>query len=380
MAPHAPRRSDAPRRSRGAPRGRWSMSGIMNVSAVVPTKDRPALLAETVRALLAQTVVLDELIVVDQSATDAGRRAVQALVDAAPAPRRPALVYVWDRTINGAAAARNAGLDRARGAIVIFCDDDVAPEPVVVERLLAHYARVPDLAGLAGARAPPHLPARAVPRRAPAHLLVLASLSRRRARARADVHRRSHVVPPRRARRAAPRRALPGGLRRRGHRPVLVARRPRRPSRHRHRRTHRAQQGAAAREAAGGSAAHLLGLPLRQARAQDARDAPGLRLVHDGRGAERAPRDGTHPLVGAAQVGVGGCAGRAQRLRGLDVPGPARPRVLTPGGVARYCGAGRRRLSARKPGGSGSIGGSTPRRSEERRVGKECRYRWSPYH
>ncbi|PYM88542.1 MAG: glycosyltransferase, partial [Candidatus Rokuibacteriota bacterium] len=37
----------------------------MNVSAVVPTKDRPALLAETVRALLAQTVVLDELIVVD---------------------------------------------------------------------------------------------------------------------------------------------------------------------------------------------------------------------------------------------------------------------------------------------------------------------------
>ncbi|PYM80066.1 MAG: hypothetical protein DME13_23995, partial [Candidatus Rokuibacteriota bacterium] len=36
-----------------------------------------------------------------------------------------------------------------RGAIVIFCDDDVAPEPVVVERLLAHYARVPDLAGLA---------------------------------------------------------------------------------------------------------------------------------------------------------------------------------------------------------------------------------------
>ena len=125
------------------------MSGIMNVSAVVPTKDRAALLAETVRALLAQTVVLDELIVVDQSATDAGRRAVQALVNAAPAPRRPALVYVWDRTINGAAAARNAGLDRARGAIVIFCDDDVAPEPVVVERLLAHYARVPDLAGLA---------------------------------------------------------------------------------------------------------------------------------------------------------------------------------------------------------------------------------------
>ena len=26
------------------------------------------------------------------------------------------------------------------------------------------------------------------------------------------------------------------------------------------------------------------------------------------------------------------------------------------------------------------LGGSTRRRSEERRVGKECRSRWSPYH
>ncbi len=121
----------------------------MTVSAVLPTKDRPALLTETVRALLAQTVVPDEMIVVDQSATDEGRRAVTALVAAAPAATRPALVYVWDRAINGAAAARNAGLDRARGEIVVFCDDDVVPEPVVIERLLAHYTRLPGLAGLA---------------------------------------------------------------------------------------------------------------------------------------------------------------------------------------------------------------------------------------
>jgi len=121
----------------------------MKVSAVIPTKDRAALLAETVRTLLAQTVAPEELIVVDQSATDEGRRAVSALVQAVPIARRPGLVYVWDRAINGAAAARNAGLDLAHGEIVVFCDDDVAPEPVVVERLVGHYARVPDLAGLA---------------------------------------------------------------------------------------------------------------------------------------------------------------------------------------------------------------------------------------
>src|SRR5205814_7343485 len=48
-----------------------------------------------------------------------------------------------------AAAARNAGLDRARGEIVVFCDDDVWPEPAVLERLLAHYGRVPGVTGLA---------------------------------------------------------------------------------------------------------------------------------------------------------------------------------------------------------------------------------------
>lgn len=121
----------------------------MTVSVIVPTKDRAALLAQTVRALLAQTAALDELIVVDQSITDEGRRTITALVEAAPSATRPALVYLWDRSISGAAAARNAGLDRAHGEIVVFCDDDVVPEPTVIERLLSHYARVPELAGLA---------------------------------------------------------------------------------------------------------------------------------------------------------------------------------------------------------------------------------------
>jgi glycosyltransferase involved in cell wall biosynthesis len=47
----------------------------VTVSAVLPTKNRAVLLAETVRALLAQTVVPEEIVIVDQSATDDGRRA-----------------------------------------------------------------------------------------------------------------------------------------------------------------------------------------------------------------------------------------------------------------------------------------------------------------
>ncbi|HXH81441.1 MAG TPA: glycosyltransferase, partial [Candidatus Tectomicrobia bacterium] len=81
--------------------------------------------------------------------TDAGRRAVRELVAAAPSTRRPRLVYVLDAAIPGAAAARNAGIERARGDVLLFCDDDVVPEPAVIERLLAHLAATPGLDGVA---------------------------------------------------------------------------------------------------------------------------------------------------------------------------------------------------------------------------------------
>ena len=121
----------------------------LTVSAIVPTKDRAALLEVAVRALLAQSVPLDELIVVDQSGDDTGRRRVRALVAELPAARRPRLDYVLDSRITGAASARNVGLDRASGDILLCCDDDVVADPRVVDHLLAHYRSAPECAGLA---------------------------------------------------------------------------------------------------------------------------------------------------------------------------------------------------------------------------------------
>jgi GT2 family glycosyltransferase len=142
MAPHAPQRSSRPGEA-------VARLGPLTVSAIVPTKNRPALLVEAVRGLLAQTVPVNELIVVDQSHDDRGWRRLSAMVAAEPASRRPRLDYVLDPTITGAAAARNAGLDRATGDILLCCDDDVVADRRVVERLLAHYQIAPDYAGLA---------------------------------------------------------------------------------------------------------------------------------------------------------------------------------------------------------------------------------------
>ncbi|HEY2992215.1 MAG TPA: glycosyltransferase family 2 protein [Methylomirabilota bacterium] len=121
----------------------------LTVSVVMPTKNRAQFLVAAVRALLAQTVMPDELVIVDQSDDDTGARHVAALVAALPESERPKLIHVLDRTINGAAAARNAGLDHATGDIVVCCDDDVLAEPTVLERLLAHYRLAPEYAALA---------------------------------------------------------------------------------------------------------------------------------------------------------------------------------------------------------------------------------------
>jgi GT2 family glycosyltransferase len=120
----------------------------LRVSAVIPTKNRADRLAAIVGHLLGQTALVDELIVIDQSATDEGPAAVATLVAGTAPGRRPHLDYVWDPGIDGAAAARNAGLDRAGGDVVVCVDDDMVPEPDTLERLLVHHRRAPEIVAI----------------------------------------------------------------------------------------------------------------------------------------------------------------------------------------------------------------------------------------
>lgn len=122
--------------------------GDLSMSVVIPTKDRPARLANVVWHLLAQTIRVHELIVIDQSETDASRARLTRLVADAPAKRRPTLTYVWDRRINGAAAARNRGIDLASADIIVCVDDDMIPSPETLERLREHYRRDPAMGAI----------------------------------------------------------------------------------------------------------------------------------------------------------------------------------------------------------------------------------------
>jgi glycosyltransferase involved in cell wall biosynthesis len=120
------------------------MMKTVPVSAIIPTKDRPALLTRAIRTLLASTVVPAEIVVVDASADDSAAAAVRSLVgqmDRAP----NIIVRQADRT--GAAAQRNQAIALARNDYILFCDDDIVCEPDCVERLWNALQSDPGIGG-----------------------------------------------------------------------------------------------------------------------------------------------------------------------------------------------------------------------------------------
>jgi len=125
---------------------------VFSISVIIPTKNRPKDLKLTIETLLAQTVLPDQLVIVDQSAGDESRREILTLFTEASQSARDhiRLNYVYDPSITGGAQARNRAMQIADCAVWLFLDDDVCLEPDFIEALLAAYHRFPTAAGVSG--------------------------------------------------------------------------------------------------------------------------------------------------------------------------------------------------------------------------------------
>src|ERR1700754_3722880 len=88
------------------------------VSVVVPTYNRANLIGRTVASVLSQTDSNVEVVVVDDGSTDATKETL------ARAFGDDARVRYLHKRNGGAASARNAGLDAARGEYIALLDSD----------------------------------------------------------------------------------------------------------------------------------------------------------------------------------------------------------------------------------------------------------------
>ena len=104
------------------------------VSVVIPSYNRAPVLARCLDALADQDPAPGEVVVVDDGSTDA-TPAVLAERD-------------WTRVVRrangGRAAAKNSGVEAARGDVVLFLDDDVIATPGLVGRHIDHHRAHPE--------------------------------------------------------------------------------------------------------------------------------------------------------------------------------------------------------------------------------------------
>ena len=111
------------------------MNQSISISLVIPTYNRAALVVETVRSALAQTVPFAEILVVDDASTDdtvARLRAFGGQVRVIEAPKA------------GVQAARNLGARAAASQYITFCDSDDLLRPAFVEQAAAFLSRRPE--------------------------------------------------------------------------------------------------------------------------------------------------------------------------------------------------------------------------------------------
>lgn len=107
----------------------------MFISVVIPTHNKCDVLLNTLRMFQRQTLPQDcyEIIVVDNNCTDGTEQAVKGIMGGSVDIR-----YVFEKKISRG-AARNAGINAAKGEVILFLDDDIVVECDHFERHLNYH-------------------------------------------------------------------------------------------------------------------------------------------------------------------------------------------------------------------------------------------------
>jgi glycosyltransferase involved in cell wall biosynthesis len=109
---------------------------MTEISVIIPTYNRAHLIGETLEAIFAQTLLPDQVIVVDDGSTDDTKSVLAEFGDR---------VQPISIANSGDLAARNAGLRMASGRLVAFCDSDDRWLPNFLADMSAQWQPEPSL-------------------------------------------------------------------------------------------------------------------------------------------------------------------------------------------------------------------------------------------
>lgn len=113
-----------------------------SVAAVIPVKNRPALLERAIHSIQAQTTPIAEIIIVDDASTDNTPEVVLAMAEA-----DPRIKLLRQPRSGGASAARNLGWRNTNATWIAFLDSDDEWLPTKIEKQLAAVAAAPEVVG-----------------------------------------------------------------------------------------------------------------------------------------------------------------------------------------------------------------------------------------
>jgi len=126
------------------------VTALEHVTVVIPTRDRGALVASAIRSILANTATAFDLVVVDQSESDATEAAVAEF-------RTDARLQYIRSASRGISAGRNIGNRTARGTIIANTDDDCRVPTDWIEQIRRTFRQHPGAAiALGCVSAAPH--------------------------------------------------------------------------------------------------------------------------------------------------------------------------------------------------------------------------------
>ncbi len=120
----------------------------MKISAVIPTKNRPKDLVYAIESILEQSRQPDQLIVVDQSASDESKMIILSLFSEATTNME--LVYVLDSSISGLIAAKKYAVNVCTSDIICYLEDDVVLETDYILEIEHGFIRIAGMYGCCG--------------------------------------------------------------------------------------------------------------------------------------------------------------------------------------------------------------------------------------